>query len=123
MVSLQIKLLGSLQVVRDAQPVRRFRSQKTVALLGYLVVEVRPIARETLAGLFWGNESLTQARGELRRSLHNLTTLLPGCFLADRRTIQFTIPVNCNVDIYTFDRLFKEDDIESLQAAADLVRG
>ena len=39
----------------------RFRSKRTVALLGYLAAEQRPVGRDSLAALFWPDE--TSARG------------------------------------------------------------
>jgi hypothetical protein len=58
----------------------RFRSRRTVGLLGYLVAKQRPIGREHLALLFWPDEAPANGRANLRRELHNLAQILPGCW-------------------------------------------
>jgi DNA-binding SARP family transcriptional activator len=55
----RLRLLGTVQVERDGETVRGFRSRK--ALLGYLAVQEQPIPRERLADLFW--EGMPEARG------------------------------------------------------------
>lgn len=124
MITLSLKLLGSLRVERDDEAtLPHFRSLKSMALLGYLAAESRPIMRNHLASLFWDNESPTGARRELRRVLYNLSTLLPGCFQADRRTIHFVPTPECWLDIAHFEILQRQGDPSSLRAAADLYQG
>ena len=48
-----LKLLGAVQVNWEKGSPPRFRSQRTMALLGYLVAEKRPFTRDHLAALFW----------------------------------------------------------------------
>ena len=55
----RLRLLGTVQVERDGQTLRGFRSRK--ALLGYLAVQEQLIPRERLADLFW--EGMPEARG------------------------------------------------------------
>ena len=64
---------------RSTVAVPRFRSRRTVALLGYLVAERRPLAREFLAALFWPDEATPTGWGNLRRALHNPVEVLPSC--------------------------------------------
>ena len=89
--------------------VPRFRSRRTVALLGYLAAERRPAARDLLAALFWPDADLSKGRGNLRRELHNLSQILPGCWQLERQTIAFIPSDDTIVDIYTLLELEAED--------------
>lgn len=123
MAGFQIKLLGPIQVERDGRPVGGFRSQKALALLGYLAAEGRPVSRTRLAGLFWGDAPEGQARGELRRVLHNLSQRLPGCLEADRRTVEFRAGPGCRTDLAAFVELQADETPAALAEAAGLYRG
>ncbi|MFO8036944.1 MAG: tetratricopeptide repeat protein [Anaerolineales bacterium] len=87
----------------------RFRSRRTIALLGYLVAEKRPIAREFLAALFWPDENTSDGRTCLRRELYNLTRVLPDCWELDWRTVTFIPSDTTTVDLYTLQELEKEE--------------
>jgi DNA-binding SARP family transcriptional activator len=123
MTALDIRLLGAMRVERDGQPVSHFRSLKTLALLGYLIAAERPVAREHLAGLFWGDSPTPEALGHLRRALHNLTTLLPGCLTADRQTVEFVTGLECQADLRLFQELERQRESGALTQAAALYRG
>ena len=123
LTALDIRLLGALRVERDGQPVPHFRSLKTLALLGYLIVSERPVAREHLAGLFWGDSPTPEALGHLRRALHNLAKLLPGCLTADRQTVAFVAGPECQADLRLFHTLERHGDSAALAQAAALYRG
>jgi predicted ATPase/DNA-binding SARP family transcriptional activator len=123
MTALDIRLLGALRVERDGQAVSGFRSLKTQALLAYLVASERPLAREHLSGLLWGNSPAAEALGHLRRALHNLSTLLPRCLTADRYTIVFVAGTERQVDLRTFQTLERQGDRTALAHSADLYRG
>lgn len=120
---IELRLLGPVQVIWEKGKAPRFRSPKAIALLGYLAAEARPISRDHLIGLFWPDASDDQARSELRRVLHNLSTILPGCLETDRRTIHFQPAPAVDVDIVTFRELHAKGDAASLAAAAELYRG
>ena len=76
---LSLTLLGSMQVEVNGEPVRGIESSKGRGLLAYLVVESdRPHSRESLATLFWPEESQTTALRNLRQVLYNLGRALPG---------------------------------------------
>jgi DNA-binding SARP family transcriptional activator len=84
----RVRLLGPASVdlitIQDQLPdgvggfVPRFRSWRTIGLLGYLTAERRPVARDLLAGLFWPDEEISRGRANLSRELHNLTRILPS---------------------------------------------
>ena len=98
----------------------RFRSWRTVALLGYLAIERRPMAREHLASLFWPDEAPGKGRSNLRRELYNLTKVLPDCWQADSQTAEFFPSAETTVDIYMLLQLEAEG---RWQDAAELLGG
>jgi DNA-binding SARP family transcriptional activator len=71
---LEIRLLGSVEVVRHGRPQPLPASRKTRALLAYLALAERPCARETLCDLLWND--VGDPRGELRWSLSRLRAVL-----------------------------------------------
>lgn len=88
--------MGGFQAFLDGEPTTHFTSDKTRALLAYLVMEAqRPHRRESLCALLWPNvpenaarQSLSQALSILRKVLRDDDKATPF-FLADRDTIQF----------------------------------
>jgi DNA-binding SARP family transcriptional activator len=80
-----------------------------VALLGYLVAERRPTARDLLAALFWPDEAQSKGRGNLRRELHNLSQILPDCWQMERQAVAFIPTGDTAVDIYTLMKLEAEE--------------
>ncbi len=74
----EIRLLGTVKVECTDGPVPHFRSQRTIALLGYLAAERRTITRGHLAALFWPDDASKNAKGNLRCELHNLAQILPA---------------------------------------------
>jgi DNA-binding SARP family transcriptional activator len=105
---------------QNAGTVPRFRSRRTVALLGYLVAEERPVARGFLAALFWPDEPASRGRSNLSRELHNLAQILPDCWDLDRQTVAFVPSAEVTVDLYTFVQLETE---ERWNEAAELSGG
>src|SRR5689334_4888278 len=68
-----LRLLGPMTVTRGDEAVDLPRSQKTRALLAYLVVTGRPHSRERLSSIFW--DVTDDPRGALRWSLSKLRAL------------------------------------------------
>ncbi len=102
-----IRLLGAIQVEKEGVPLRDFESRKTLALLGYLIMQNRPMSRSHLADLFWGDKPEATGRRNLSRELSQLSRRLPGCFQADYHTIQFQPTTACWVDTLAFQKLVK----------------
>ena len=100
----KLQLLGTVHVESDEGDSPRFRSQRTVALLGYLVAEQRAISRDYLATLFWPDKSLTTGKANLRRELHNLAQILPNCWQTSRVEVEFVPSPNTTVDIYQLQK-------------------
>jgi predicted ATPase/DNA-binding SARP family transcriptional activator len=122
MATFEIRLFGAIEVYRDGQAVSGFRSQKTLALLAYLIVEDRPLTRDYLAGLLWPDTSQPEALGHLRRALYNLTQCLPGCLEIDRRVVRFHPAAPAVVDVRLLAELMSQAYPDSLRQAAVLVR-
>lgn len=114
----EIRLFGPIEVARDGERVSGFRSQKTLALLAYLIVEERPLARAFLAP----DVSQSKALGHLRRALYNLTSLLPDCLDVDRRTVQFGAGAPAVIDVRRFRQLAETAERTALEEAAALAR-
>ena len=113
-------LLGPAHVTWETGEPPRFRSQRTVALLGYLVVEGRLVAREALATLFWPDDSAAKGKANLRRELHNLTNILPGCWVTDYKTVLFSPGTATSIDVYD---LLQLEETEKWVEAANLLGG
>ena len=136
MLTYQLRLLGPIYVgqihgdkIRTAEeqigrnPNKappRFRSRRTTALLGFLVAEQRPIARDRLTALFWPDWSTSRGRANLRRDLHNLTQILPDCWESTRRSVSFVPSENVTIDIYQLEELVAS---EQWASAAELLGG
>ncbi len=105
MVMQTLQLLGPVQVKWDTGEPPHFRSQRTMALLGYLAAERRAVARKTLEALFWPDATTDAGHANLRRELHNLGQILPGCWRIDSAAVQFAPGAETQVDIYTLRRL------------------
>jgi predicted ATPase/DNA-binding SARP family transcriptional activator len=99
--SLQIRLLGGLEVVRAAQLVELPRSRKTRALLAYLVAIARPERRDRLCDMFWDGPD--DPRAALRWSLTKLRPVLDSQgetrLVADREHVGFE-PHGAAVDLH-----------------------
>jgi tetratricopeptide (TPR) repeat protein len=63
---LKLHLLGRPLIELDSEPVEGFVSEKALALLGYLALQRGNLARQRLAGLFWGDMPGERARANLR---------------------------------------------------------
>ena len=116
MPRLSLHLFGAFQVYLDDQPLTGFRSDKSRALLAYLVSEHdRGQRRESLAGLFWSDYSDRAARRSLSSTLANLRTLLAPLSSDDGQSSPLTsnwqeVAFTANhetvfVDLLEFDRL------------------
>lgn len=105
---------------QDRLEVPRFRSRRTVALLGYLAAERRPVSRDFLAPFFWPDENLSKGRACLRRELYNLGQILPDCWQMDRQIISFVPSPTTSVDLYSLLELAEQ---ERWAEASDLLGG
>jgi predicted ATPase/DNA-binding SARP family transcriptional activator len=109
MGQLAISLLGPFTVTRHGQPVTRFGTDKTRALLAYLVMEAdRAHRRAWLAGLLWpdfpeadARHSLSQALLMLRKALDDQAAS-PPFLLITRQTLRFNPDSDATLDVTAF---------------------
>jgi DNA-binding SARP family transcriptional activator len=69
---LEIRCFGHFEVLRDGTPVQRWRRDRARVLLKYLIVQGRPVARDSLLEVLWPGVPTSQAAGHLRVVLHAL---------------------------------------------------
>ncbi len=82
-MTVELRVLGELEVVRDGTPVKLPQSKKTKALLAYLAISGRAHRRDRLCEVFW--DLADDPRGGLRWSLSKLRPLLMTPIAPDRR--------------------------------------
>jgi DNA-binding SARP family transcriptional activator len=97
--SLAFRLLGPLQLSRGGDPLALPSSRKVRALLGYLVLARRPVARSQICELLW--DVPNDPRGELRWCLSKIRGLIDEKgrkrVVADGTTIRLDL-ADCAVD-------------------------
>jgi TolB-like protein/DNA-binding SARP family transcriptional activator len=107
-VALDVRLLGSLAVLRQAAPVALPRSRKVRALLGFLCLETSA-SRTRLCGLLW--DVPNDPRGELRWCLSKLRAILDTperkrVITPDAESIALDLS-DCRVDALELERELK----------------
>lgn len=120
---IHIRLLGPIQIERNGQPIGHLESRKALGLLCYLCSQGKPVSRQELAALFWGDKPESRGRGNLSRVLHNIGQVLPNSLEADRRTVHFRGDERLWMDTVQMERLARSDQLHSLAAATELFRG
>jgi pimeloyl-ACP methyl ester carboxylesterase/DNA-binding SARP family transcriptional activator len=122
---LQIKVLGELVVLRDAQEIVLPPSRKTRALLAYLAVVNRRQRRDHLCQMLW--DTPDDPNASLRWSLSKIRRLISdngddACFKTDRNSVfldsdKLDVDLACVADITAKDvRSLSTSDLEMLAA-------
>jgi DNA-binding SARP family transcriptional activator/tetratricopeptide (TPR) repeat protein len=127
-VKLDIRLLGSLEVVRDGEPVDLPPSRKARALLAYLVTTDRPQSRSSLCDLFWPDAD--DPRAGLRWGLSKVRAMIDGGRGSRVRTSADRVSIDTTgalVDLHRLRATVGDDptiaSLEDLRAAAETFRG
>ena len=130
MASLNISVLGPLQIIKGDNLLSKFESNKVRALLAYLVVEIHsPHSRESLADLLWPDTPSQSAFGNLRYALSNLRHVLgdasatPPYLLISRESLQFNAFSSYELDTNSYINLLQTDDIEKVKQTCALYQG
>jgi predicted ATPase/DNA-binding SARP family transcriptional activator/TolA-binding protein len=121
---LSLSFLNTFQAILEAKLITQFRSSKNKGLLVYLALQYeRSFPREVLATLFWPEESESNARINLRQSLHQLRKVLgdlenPGeaYLLVTRQTVQFNADSDFILDVDHFLQSIEKGDLEAAVA-------
>ena len=126
--SLQLRLIGELEVAADGVPAALPASRRTRALLGYLVATGRAHSRQALCDLLWDGPD--DPRAALRWSLTKLRGVVDAPdavrLVADRERVAF-LPLGAVVDIERAQRLLEAGcenvALPALEEAAQLLAG
>jgi predicted ATPase/DNA-binding SARP family transcriptional activator len=124
--TLQLYLLGPVDIRCGDRQLPRPPTQKSQSLLAYLVLHrSQPQSRERLAGLFFGERPEYKARRCLSTALWHINRCLPDetVLLSNSRTIQFDPRNNLWLDVEAFESHASRAEIASLQYAIALYRG
>ncbi len=84
-MALTLAVMGHLDVCFGHEPVSL--PAKSQALLVYLAFAGRPVRREFLADMFWGDAGTGGSRANLRLALTRLRQALPGVITADAQVV------------------------------------
>ena len=128
--TLEVRVLGELELVRAGKALPLPASRKSRALLAFLVVTARPHLRENLCDLLWLGPD--DPRAALRWSLTKIRALVDTGkatrLVADRERVAFE-PSGASIDLFEARRLVSDHaeaartPTEALLRAADLFRG
>ena len=133
MPRLQLSFLGEFSVDLNGRRVTRFRSAKNQGLLVYLACQSEtPISRETLAAVFWPDETEKAARHNLRQALYRLRGLfgeqqdtIAPFLLVTRQAVQFNPEADFVLDVTEFTTAVDHNELIQASAcyAGDLLPG
>jgi DNA-binding SARP family transcriptional activator/DNA polymerase III delta prime subunit len=124
MKRLAIRLFGGMTLKLDEKPITRLGTQKTRALLAYLVMHAgQMLSREQMAALLWGDSPEERARHSLRQALHTLRQVVAPYLVVEPDSVAFNAESHYWLDVKEFSRLIDQATTEHLIAATDLYRG
>ncbi len=117
---LELKLLGSPQILLEGRTLPKLSAAKSQALLFYLALSTRPHSRLALAGLLWPEKSDSEALANLRQAVYHLRNALPNYLDITRLTIALNPDWPCQVDVVLFEKATNAtDEMHTLQTAVD----
>ena len=124
--TLEVRLLGQVEVTVDGQPFRLATPRKSLQLLAYLLMHrAAAISRDYLAFLLWPDEEEGVARGRLRSTISDLLRVLPqpgGDFIGTNTDeVWWNGEVDLWLDVHAFSEGAK--DPGRLEEAVALYRG
>ncbi len=117
MPTLQLQLLGDLQVTYDDDPLTSVNSARLQSLLAYLLVHRHaPQSRQQLAFQFWPDSTEAKARANLRFFLHRLRRALPDAdrFLQiDEASVMWRADAPFTLDVAAFEDALTDAERET----------
>ncbi|MGP6192038.1 MAG: ATP-binding protein [Vulcanimicrobiaceae bacterium] len=123
---LEVRLLGAAELSFAGAPLRFSAPPRALALLAYLAVRRRPLARDAVAFTLWPDAPEEEAQANLRRHLYALGKALPppngaAWLVADKRSVGWNAAAPARVDVLEFERLIASDS--TLEEAVRYYRG
>jgi DNA-binding SARP family transcriptional activator len=125
---LAVALLGHMRLAVDGKPFNFGAPRKTLPILAYLLLHREgAVARDFLAFTMWPDAEEEAARGNLRRNLTLIKSMLPprpaddGWILATNELVRWNPDGQSTLDVAEFDRCVAEP--EGLERAVDLYHG
>ena len=97
-----IRLLGTVNIELEGQPIAGLPSRKAEALLVYLACHERSFSREFLADLLWYDRPQKQALANLRSILSSLRRVLGPFLTITRQTVAFNHTSDTWLDVKAF---------------------
>ncbi len=122
MDTLEIRLLGRLQVLRAGRVIDLGPSRKNAALLAWLALHAPGWPRSKLIALLWPDSDDGRARANLRQALTALRRTLGGDVLATPGDLVALAP-GVRVDLAAFEAVSPAAPLQAQSAALELVRG
>ncbi len=119
---LSIHLLGTPQILRDAEPLTITR-KKSRALIYYLAASNKPLTRNHLLSFFWPDADRSAAQQTLRTTLHGLRQSIGGALIADDSTIALAADVQVDAKIFEAQLTHPTSNFQSLTSTLELYRG
>jgi DNA-binding SARP family transcriptional activator len=98
-------------------------SRKARALIGYLCIVGKPVARERLASLLWGDRGDEQARASLRQAIYELRSMLAGNHLLKLERDTVAITEDVGTDMAVLLAAAQSGDLQSLGSQLSEWRG
>ncbi len=102
---LQLRLLGTLELLIDNRALNSLRSQKAVTLLVYLACNPGPQNREILADLLWDASSTAQSLSNLRTLLSRLRRQLGDYLVITPETLALVPAPAIHLDVTAFETI------------------
>ena len=119
MATLRLQLFGRFCATYDGRELYSFEAGKVQDLLCYLLLHRKPHARETLAGLFWGESSTSQSKKYLRQTLWQLQATVESSLGPLNRRVALVeadwVRLNPALDLWL--------DVAEFERACSLVNG
>ncbi len=112
---LQVRLLGTGEIILDGRPLRALNSLRLQRFLGLIALRRDPQHRSRLAFELWPNSDECQARTNLRKLLHDFRHSLPDIseFVEiDNETVRWISSGPSEVDVLRFQDAIAAGDFE-----------
>jgi len=123
---LQIKLLGGFDLSYGSESLTGVTTERLQSLLSYLVLNRHvPQTRQHLAFLFWSDSTDSQARTNLRHTIHVLRRILPNVeqFISiDSKTLQWQQDAPFKLDVMEFEQAIVDAEAAEQTSDAKAVR-